>query len=141
MVVRSPKRLLLLACVLSLSMFACRAPKGETVPDVLTGTVEDKATGMHLQGVNVEVFITEKSYVPYVGPEGTVKHKIAKFVRGSTDTNGLFSIDMRSFKRSVEQSFPNEEIVMDRLLFRKAGYADLYEEYVGADRTFRLQRR
>lgn len=101
----------------------------------------DEETGARLQGASVEVFITEKGYVPFVGPEGTTKHKIAKFVRTATDANGLFLIDMRDIKKSLRDSHPGEEIVMDRLLFRKTGYADLYERYVEGGRTFKLKRR
>ncbi len=121
---------------------ACSASTvGMAVPDVLTGLVEDRDTGVRLQNVEIELDITERNFVAFIGPEGTTKPKIRKSVGVRTDAHGLFTIDLRGVKANLRVAYPSEKLVMHNLHLYKMGYLNLHEDYFQPGQTFRLTKK
>lgn len=110
---------------------------GHPVPEEVTGRVIDSATGMPLERVVVSVFFTEWS-LQIPGPEGTPKAKITERKTTGTGKDGAFRFDLRELKQYIAKEFPDEKLTMEKLWFKKEGYAELREPFTTPGQIFEL---
>lgn len=116
-----------------LPLIAC----SRTVPDEVTGRVIDSTTHIPLERVIVSVFFTEWS-LQIPSPEGTPKAKITERKTTGTDKDGTFRFDLRELKQYIAKEFPDEKLTMEKLWFKKEGYAELREPFTTPGQIFEL---
>ena len=105
----------IVVCSLTLCAAACYSYDENDysipLPETFEGKVIDEG-GAALSEVTLVAFI--KTRYQGVGPEGTVRDKIARYARIKTNSNGEYLFDFRAESKKIADEHPAEAPVLSR---------------------------
>ena len=81
------------------------------LPETLEGKIVDEG-GNFLGAITIEAFIYSAN--KGVGPEGTVRGKISRFIRIKTNSNGQYMFDFRAESKRLANDHPTEAPILSR---------------------------